>query len=130
MDIWRIENSIDKKYKHLLWQDEAYQLFRREDDRHTFLLTSFCEIYRYTKDTFKLIIFTPYKMPLLRKSGLIFNEWGTDDNLYLCEIKVADLDKILALEKRKKRIYLEGKRLKHLEERLGHKIIKYDWREL
>ncbi len=77
-----MKELITEQDKHLLWKDEC------EDD---FLLLKYCEVYRRSEDTIKLVIFTKKSrqsdVAQLRKQGAILKEWETDDDLLLLDAK-------------------------------------------
>lgn len=108
---------IGKKQRHLLWQDEC------DDD---FLLLDFCEIYEFFDDTFRAIAWTHGGAQKLRKLGIVVNEEGTDEGLFILDFKREHLDKVLAINKSKKRRDTNSGWVKDKEERLAHRIFKYN----
>lgn len=113
-----MKDFLPKKYKHLLYRDECPELT-------DFIITKCCEVYRYSENVLRCIFWSKAKRNLLAKSASISDLDYTDDSLYLCSTDNANFDKIIALGITKQRIYKNGKRLKQLEEKLGHKIIPY-----
>ena len=112
-----MRKHITAEHKHLLWQDEI---------NDPFLLTNFCEIYEYNENTISIIVFNSSKLDAVKEidSRIVF--FKADDRLWKGTTNVEDLPKILALNKRRRRIDLEGNNLKKLEKLLGHKILPYN----
>ena len=115
-----MKNLITKKQRHLLWQDEL------GDD---FLLLKYGEVYRYSEDTVRVIIFAlknlPSELSLLRKQGVILNEFMTDDPLLVLDIDKQYLSRIISMGEFKRRPDKNGKWVKDKELRLAHKILPY-----
>jgi hypothetical protein len=115
-----MKNLITKKHKHMLWQDEL-----GED----FLLLKYAEVYRYSQDILRVVVFTvknpPTKLSLLRKEGVILNEFRTDDPLLILDIDKQYLPRIIALGDFKRRPNKNGAWIKDKEQRLAHKILPY-----
>ena len=104
----------------MLWQDEL-----GED----FLLLKYAEVYRYSQDILRVVVFTlknpPTKLSLLRKEGVILNEFRTDDPLLILDIDKQYLPRIIALGDFKRRPNKNGAWIKDKEQRLAHKILPY-----
>ena len=111
-----MRSLIKKSKKHLIWQDEL------GDD---FLLTKWCEIYRFSEEVLGLYIFSHPKAFLGDKNRTFFDFMETDD-LLRAKAYVKDLPYILAMGATfRQRPYLNGKFINNLEDLLGHKIIAY-----
>ena len=115
-----MKDLITKKQRHLLWQDEL------GDD---FLLLKYCEVYRYSEDVMRVVVFTlknpPSELALLRKQGVILREFKTDDPLLLLDIDKQYLPRIIAMGEFKRRPNKNGAWIKDKEHRLAHKILPY-----
>ena len=61
----------------------------------------------------------------LKKQGLIFDEWSTDDGLLTFKIKIENLPVILSLGAFKIRPHKNGRWIQDKERRLGHRILPY-----
>ena len=109
-----MKDLIRTSHRHLLWKDEIGD---------TFLLTDFAEIYKYSETVLQLLFFK--KSPTVQFKHLFYDERQTDEPLWHFKTNVENLPAILAVCKFKKRPYLNGKWIKNLEIRLGHKIIPY-----
>jgi hypothetical protein len=108
---------ITSKHKHLLFKDEI---------NHTFLLTKSMEIYRKS-DTILLCCCWSFKTYIqLRSKGIIFNDWSTDDGLYLFETNKDNLDSLIQCGTQKRRIHKNGKWLKSRERKLAHRIFPFN----
>lgn len=114
-----MKDLIPKKYKHLLYKDECPELT-------DFLLLKYAEVYRFSKDTLRLWIWSRSKLLLVKKSMPISNEWTLDDGITIVDVDNRFLDDLIALGATKQRIYRNGKRLKYLENKLGHRIIPFN----
>ena len=116
-----MKELITKKNKHLLFQDEL------GDD---FLLLKYCEVYRRSQDTLKLVVFTSksrgQNVAQLRKQGVILNEWQTDDGLLLLDIDKRNLPLIISMGAFERRPHKNGAWIKDKEQRLGHKIYPFN----
>jgi len=64
-------------------------------------------------------------MSLLRRKGLIFDEWSTDDVLYTFKTLIKNLPFILSMGKFKRRPNKTGNWIKDKERKLGHRILLY-----
>ena len=111
-----MKKVITEKHKHLIWKDEI---------NDTFLILKFCEIYKYSKTTLGLYIWSYKYWLLLRKMGLIWDECRTSDGLYCSYAKIENLDKIIALGAFKRRPNIKGSWIKDKADKLGHKILKF-----
>ena len=111
-----MRNLITKKDKHLIWQDEC---------RDTFLILKHCEVYRYSDNTLRLLIWSPKFALQLRSVIHIFNDWRTDDGLVLFDTFVQNLPYIIAQGRFKRRPNIKGKFIKSKEELLAHKILPF-----
>ena len=116
---------INQDQKHMLWQDEI---------RHDFLLTKWCEIYRFS--TKKITVLTWSKQMFLKCLKAMDCEdyltdekgkpTGMDDNTYRFTTSNSNLGSILALGATFfQRPHLKGKWILDKQEKLGHKIRKY-----
>ena len=69
-----MKELITEQYKQMLWKD---------DEGSDFLLLKYCEVYRCSEDTLKLVVFASKNLNenvvQLRKAGVILKEWATDD---------------------------------------------------
>ena len=111
-----MKKLISEKYRQLIWKDEI---------NDTFLLTKYCEIYKYSKTTLGLYIWSRKMCLQLQNMGLISKECYTDDGLYCCFAKVKDLDVIIQLGAFKRRPHKKGKWIKDKEKRLAHRILLF-----
>lgn len=111
-----MHNFITKSLKHLLWKDECGE---------TFLLLKYCEVFRYSESVLRLHVFLSGKASLLRKMGLVLNETVTDDPLHIIDVKIENLDAVIALGAFKRRPNVKGRWIRDKEIRLAHKIILY-----
>jgi len=109
-----MKHLISQKERHLLWKDEV------GDD---FILLKFCEIYRYDDSQLGVIFFSG-TIPLEIKP-LIYDFFPLGDGLYTCKTKAENLPRFIALGRWKKRPHVNGRLIKRLEKRLGHKILPY-----
>lgn len=110
----KLSELLKPEQRHLLWKDEI---------NDPFILTRFCEIYKYS-DTELTVLFFKNTMPK-RFSHIISHLNKTDEPLYGCRIKTENLPEILAISELKQRPNLRGKFIRDLEIRLGHKILPY-----
>ena len=113
-----MKDLIPKKHKHLLYKDESPELC-------DFLILKYAEVYRYTENALRLLIFSSSKASQLKKSGLIYDVWSLDD-IILATAKNSNLDAIISMGATKRRIDKKGNNLKKLEIRLGHKIFPFN----
>lgn len=118
-----MKNLILKKHKCMLWKDELYDV--KDSTKHTFLLLKYAEVYRYSKNTLRLHIWNPRKLPQLIKRGLIFDLIGIDEGFSIAYTKVTDLTHLIALGAFRKRPHIKGSWIKNKEKLLAHKIIPY-----
>lgn len=100
----------------MLWQDELGD---------EFLLLKYAEVYQYSENVLRLLIFSPKKLSQLRELGVILNEIGLDEPFTMVDINRSNLDQIIKLGEFKKRPNLNGRWLKDKEKDLAHKIIPY-----
>ena len=114
-----MKDLVPKKYKHLLYKDESPELC-------DFLLLNYAEVYRYSENTLRLLCWSPSKRLQVKNKMRVSNEWGTDDGLLLFDVNNSKLDDLIALGATKQRIHKGGKRLRGLEEKLGHKIYPFN----
>ena len=109
-----------KQYAQMLWRDEC------GDD---FLLLKYCEVYQYSEDILKLVVFASksfdQNVSQLRKHGVILKEWSTDDNLLLLDVDKRNLALIISLGAFKRRPHKNGAWIKNKEQRLAHRIIPF-----
>lgn len=112
-----MKNLINKSQKHLLWKDECGD---------TFLLLPWCEIFRYSKTELRLFVWSFQKRLMLHGKGLILNETHTDEQFYVLNVDRRNLPSLIALSSSQKRLARHSKRMRNLEERLGHKIIPFN----
>jgi len=112
-----MKNLITDRFKQLLYKDEA---------NNTFLITMYLEIYRKSKSILKCSCWNKKVYSSLQKTGLIFNEWSTDDKLYTFEVDIANLPLLIATGSHSRRVSRQGRWLKDKETRLGHKIIPFN----
>ena len=112
--------------RQYLWKDEINDLF---------LLTKNMELYLYdgyTPETIDNAILRCYCWSRkfasqLKKMGLIFDEWSTDDGLYTFKTKIENLPFILSLGAFKRRPCKSGKWVRDKESRLDHRILPYQY---
>ena len=112
-----MHNFITSEHKHLLYKDEI---------NDPFLLTKFMEIYRYSKDTLGCYCWSKRIYIQLKKMGIIFNEWSTDDKLYTFHVDVANLPQLISIGSHSRRVHRYGRWVRDKERRLGHKIIPFN----
>ena len=114
-----MKDLISKKYKHLLYKDESPELC-------DFLLLNYAEVYIYSKTELRVITWSAQKASWIRSNLKISYDWSTDDGLYIFNVPKANLDDLIALGATKQRIYKNGKTLKKLENKLGHRIYPFN----
>ncbi|MDP8289783.1 MAG: hypothetical protein P9M02_02285 [Candidatus Susulua stagnicola] len=114
---------INKTRKHLLWKDELYDI--KDSTKHTFLLLKYAEVYRYTKNTLRLHIWSTSKLSQLLKKGLIYDVTTLDEGFTIADAKVTDLPHLIALGTFKRRPNINGKWIKSREKILAHRILPY-----
>ena len=102
------------KYKHMLWKDEC------GDD---FLLLKYAEVYRYSKDTLRLHIWSKKYLSLVRSRGWILNERSLDEQFTVVEVDNSNLESIIQLGAFKRRPDAKGAWIKRLVVLLAHKRI-------
>ena len=110
--------------KPYLWKDEGNDLF---------LLTKQMELYLYwgyKPETIKKTVLGCYCwsykiVSLLRRKGLIFDLWSTDDGLYTFKTNIENLPLILSLGVFKRRPNIRGNWIQDKKRRLGHQIRTY-----
>ena len=115
--IYKIKNYITKEHKHLLWKDEI------NDD---FLITKWGEIFIYSNTELKLYVWSTKKYSQLKKTGQILSEDPSDDPFYTFNVKLSLLPELLLVSGFKNRPDVHGRWIKAQEERLAHRIIKYE----
>jgi hypothetical protein len=111
-----MKNLITQDLKHLLWKDEIGD---------PFLLLNYGEVYKYDKNTLRLLAWSREMCARLRQKGVILNERSYDDRLYALDIDRFNLALLIQLGAFKRRPHKNGKWIKHKEELLGHRIIPY-----
>ena len=112
--------------KQYLWKDEINDLF---------ILTKHMELYLYwgyKPETIKNAVLGCYSWSykitsLLRRKGLIFDEWSTDEGLYTFKIDIRNLPLILSLGAFKRRPNKTGNWIQDKERKLGHRILPYHY---
>lgn len=112
-----MKSIISYENKHLIWQDEI---------KDTFLILKHCEIYKYSNSTLRVISWSPSFATRIKKYIVIFNYFKTDDNLYVFDTKIENLPVIIDRDRFKRRPNKNGKFIKSLQEKLGHKIISFN----
>ncbi|MCK4358331.1 MAG: hypothetical protein KAW92_06250 [Candidatus Cloacimonetes bacterium] len=112
-----MNNLLSPSYKHLLYKDKI---------NDPFILTRYMEIFRKSKTILGVYCWNKKIYALVKKLGLTFNDWQTDDRLYVFDTKVENLLQLIELGAHKKRVFRRGKWLKNKEKRLGHKIYPYN----
>ena len=112
-----MEKLISYKQRHLLYKDEA---------NDTFLITMYLEIYRKSKSILKCSCWNKRVYSSLQKTGLIFNEWNTEDKLFTFEVDIANLPLLIATGSHSRRVSQHGRWLKDKENRLGHRIYPFN----
>jgi len=116
-DTKAMEEFILKRFKHLLWKDELGD---------TFLLLKYAEVYKYSEDVLRMVIFLRQKAFQLKKLIPILREDSTDDGLYIFDVNIQYLDRIIQLGAFKRRPPIHGRWILDKERRLAHKIIPYN----
>ncbi|MCB9772243.1 MAG: hypothetical protein H6754_06795 [Candidatus Omnitrophica bacterium] len=111
-----MKELITEQHRHLLWKDELGDYF---------LLLKFGEVFRYEEGILRIHCFSQKAFNNLKKVCPIFNEWSTDDKLYLADIDKADLYKVIKAWSPRKRFAQNSAWLKDKEKRLAHRIIPY-----
>ena len=115
-----MKDLISRSQRHLLWQDELGD---------NFILLKYGEVYRYSQDILRVVVFAvknpPKELSLLRKQGVILNEFRTDDPLLILDIDKQYLPRIIAMGEFKRRPNKNGAWIKDKEQRLAHKILPY-----
>ena len=109
-----------------LWKDEI---------NDPFLLTKHMELYLYSGYTPDKIdnavlgcyCWTRKIASQLRKMGVTFDDWSTDDGIYTFKTYIANLPLILSLGAFKRRPSKNGKWVEDKERRLGHRILPYHY---
>lgn len=107
--------EIYEKYKKTLYKDELGD---------NFFMLKYGEAFQYSEKTSRLHLWSKTACKNLAKLCPILNEDCTDDPLYIVDIKITDLPKILDIWGLKKRLMKNSKSLKNKEQKLAHKIIK------
>lgn len=111
-----MKDLITIKNKHLLWKDELGSCF---------LLLKCGEIFKYSENTLRVHFFHRFAFNNLRDICSTFNEWSTDDGLYMADVNIVDLPQVIEAFAPKKRFARNSKWLSDKEKKLGHKIIQY-----
>lgn len=112
-----------ERLRPMLWKDETWNM-KDHGDCH-FLLTKYMECYLYDKTTLQCLCWSQRNTSQLRKMGVIYDEWSTDDPLDTFKIKIENLPLILHLGEFRKRPNIKGKWVKSKETLLGHRIIPF-----
>jgi hypothetical protein len=112
-----MNSIITSSYKHLLYKDEM---------NDPLLLTKCMEIYRYSDDILACSCWSKRIYLQLKKMGIIFNEWSTDEKLYTFHVDIANLNLLLATGSHSRRVSKIGRWLKNKEKRLGHRIFPFN----
>lgn len=112
-----MKDLIDKKYYNSLWKDQCGDQL---------LLLRYAEVYRCAENTLRVVSWSPYKISKLKKMKITFNEDSTDDELYIVETDVKNIDILIELGIYKRRPNLDGEWLKDKIERISHALIPYN----
>ena len=112
-----MRDLISSKQRHYLWQDDI------GDD---FLITKHCEVYRYSKNTLVLYVWSSKLISLLKKNKQILEEPPSDEEFHIFYVNNASLPQILAWGAFKRRPRKRGQWIIGLEKRLGHGIYPYN----
>ncbi len=118
-----MKNLVTQKCKHMLWQDELYNV--SGSTKHTFLILRYAEVYRFAHDVLRLHIWRKKMLPPVRELGSILNEICLDEHFYTIDTINENLPQIIQLGAFKRRPNLNGHWLKHKERILAHKILPY-----
>lgn len=111
-----MKDLITNEHKVLLWQDECGDQF---------LILKYTEVFKYSDNLLRLHCWSFKFKELLKTKGLIVNERKPDDPLFIIDVKIENLFKLLRLDTIKKRMGKTSKKLLKLEKVLAHKIIPY-----
>jgi hypothetical protein len=84
------------------------------------------EIYRKSETILKVICWSYKIYSQLKKEGVIFNEWETDEKLYSFETDNPILPHLFATGSHSRRIFKNGRWLNNKEKRLGHRIYPFN----
>jgi len=114
---YTIVNILPKDFKQLLYKDEIGD---------PFVLTKFMEIYLKSSHSLGCSCWSKRIFTQLQKTGLIFNEWRTDDKLFTFETDLKNLELLIKLGSHSRRFHRHGIWLIDKEERLGHKITPFN----
>ena len=97
-----------------LWKDQIGDVF---------ILTKNMEINLYDSITLRCYCWSRKVLTLLKKQGVIFNDFSTDDELYVFDSDLEKLSLLLSLEGGfKRRLDIHGMWVKSREKKLGHEI--------
>ena len=118
-----MKNLILKKHRCMLWKDELHGV--KDSTNHTFLLLKYAEVFKYSKNTLRLHIWSASKQSQLLKVGLIFDLLPLNEGFNIVYAKTSDLSHLIALGAFGKRPHINGKWIKNKEKLLGHKILPY-----
>ena len=111
-----MKDLIKQDNMHLLWKGE------RGD---TFLILKYAEIFRYSENVLRVLIFSPKMVSPVKKLGSILEESVLDDGIYSIDINKSKLPLLIQLGAFKKRPHLNGRWIKDKEKRLGHEILPF-----
>jgi len=111
-----MKKLISEKYRQMIWKDEI---------NDTFLLTKYCEIYKYSNKVLGLYIWSRKMCLQLQNMGLISKECYTNDGLYCYYAEIENLDTIIQIGAFKRRPHKKGNWIIDKEKRLGHKILLF-----
>ncbi|MFC1490353.1 hypothetical protein ACFL6K_03995 [Candidatus Latescibacterota bacterium] len=114
------------KLKPYLWKDEINDLF---------LLTKHMEVYLYSgyypetidKAVLGCYCWSKKIASQLDNRGLIYDLWGTDDNLLTFKTDIANLPVILSLGAFKRRPSIKGGWVRGRARKLGHEVRPYEY---
>ncbi|MCF7898024.1 MAG: hypothetical protein K9L87_04670 [Candidatus Omnitrophica bacterium] len=118
-----MKNLVTKRYKHMLWKDELYNLAK--STKHTFLLLKYAEVYRFSRNTLRLHIWNKKMLLPVRNLKPILNEMDTDDPFTIIDVESRIFPQIIQLGAFKRRPNLDGRWLKDKERILAHRILPY-----
>ena len=110
---------------HEIYQIQWRHLLYRSLDNNHFILTNFMSIYPFNEQTLAVNCWHRRTYLALKEKGLIIYERENDEKFYYFRVKVEHLQTLIECGSPKRRIHRHGKKLKRLEEILGHKIIPY-----
>lgn len=112
-----MKELINRKYKFLLYKDYL---------NDTFLLFDWGEIFEYSRKFLTIHCLNKSALERIAKMMPIFDLKQTDDLMFIFNINVENLPKILSSCSRTKRIGRDSEKIKKLEIKLGHKILPFN----